>query len=156
MDIHAALLNKRILRLRGGIDDRAANMLIAQLLYLEQEDAGSDITIHIDSAGGSVASALAIYDCMQLVGCPISTVAMGQAGNAAALLVVAGTPGKRSCIARCRFVLSPLPGTKTLNAWSQVLARHTGQPGEYFEELPCELELDATQALKLGFVDRIA
>ena len=143
-DIYSRLLKDRIVFLGGGIDDQIANLVIAQLLFLESEDCDKDIHLYINSPGGIVTAGLAIYDTMQYLNAPVSTICVGQAASMGALLLASGTKGKRFALPHSRIMIhQPLGGFQgqatdisihaqeilrlkdTLNS---IMADHTGQP----------------------------
>ena len=110
-DIYSRLLKDRIIFLGGGIDDHVANLIIAQMLFLESEDAEKDINLYINSPGGVVTAGLAIYDTMQYLKAPVSTICVGQAASMGALLLAAGTAGKRYALPHARIMIhQPLGG----------------------------------------------
>ncbi|OGE88713.1 MAG: ATP-dependent Clp protease proteolytic subunit, partial [Candidatus Doudnabacteria bacterium RIFCSPHIGHO2_01_FULL_50_67] len=109
-DIYSRLLKERIIFLGEGIDDHVANLVIAQLLFLEAEDPKKEIKLYINSPGGSVTAALAIYDTMQYVKPDVATVCIGQAASAAAVLLTAGCPGKRSSLPNARMMIHQVMG----------------------------------------------
>ncbi len=110
-DIFSRLLKDRIIFLGGGIDDHVANLIIAQMLFLESEDAEKDIHLYINSPGGVVTAGLAIYDTMQYLKAPVSTICVGQAASMGALLLAAGTAGKRYALPHARIMIhQPLGG----------------------------------------------
>jgi ATP-dependent Clp protease protease subunit len=110
-DIYSRLLKDRIIFLGGGIDDHVANLIIAQMLFLESEDAEKDIHLYINSPGGVVTAGLAIYDTMQYLKAPVSTICVGQAASMGALLLAAGTAGKRYALPHARIMIhQPLGG----------------------------------------------
>ena len=110
-DIYSRLLKDRIVFLGGGIDDHVANLIIAQMLFLESEDAEKDIHLYINSPGGVVTAGLAIYDTMQYLKAPVSTICVGQAASMGALLLAAGTAGKRYALPHARIMIhQPLGG----------------------------------------------
>jgi ATP-dependent Clp protease, protease subunit len=110
-DIYSRLLKDRIIFLGGGIDDHVANLIIAQMLFLESEDAEKDIHLYINSPGGIVTAGLAIYDTMQYLKAPVSTICVGQAASMGALLLAAGTAGKRYALPHARIMIhQPLGG----------------------------------------------
>ena len=142
-DIYSRLLKDRIIFLGGGIDDHVANLVIAQLLFLESEDTEKDIHLYLNSPGGVVTAGLAVYDTMRYLKAPVSTICVGQAASMAAILLAAGTPGKRYALPHSRIMIhQPLGGfqgqasdisihaqeilrmRETLN---RILAEHTGQ-----------------------------
>jgi ATP-dependent Clp protease, protease subunit len=169
-DIFSRLLKDRIIFLGGGVDDQIANLIIAQLLFLESEDPEKEIFIYINSPGGSVTAGMAIYDTMQYVKCPVSTICVGQAASMGAVLLAAGAPGKRFALPHARIMIhQPWGGFQgqatdinihaqeilrlraTLN---EILARHTGQA---LEKIAADTERDffmgSEEAKKYGIVD---
>ncbi len=143
-DIYSRLLKDRIIFLGAPIDDVFANLVIAQLLFLEAEDPEKDINLYINSPGGSVTAGLGIYDTMQYVKPPITTICLGQAASMGALLLAAGTKGKRFALPNARVMIhQPMGGfqgqateidihareiLKIRERLNDILARHTGQP----------------------------
>ena len=110
-DIYSRLLKERIIFLGSGVNDDVANVIVAQLLFLEAEDPGKDVTFYINSPGGSVTAGLAIYDTMQYIKCDIATLCMGQAASMGALLLAAGTNGKRYSLPNARIMIhQPMGG----------------------------------------------
>jgi len=173
-DIYSRLLKDRIIFLGGQIDDGTANTIVAQMLFLSNEDSKSDIHFYINSPGGSITAGLAIYDTMQFLRCNVATYCIGQAASMAAVLLAGGYQGKRFLLANNRILLhqplitGELIGTATdLDIEAQeilrirtrlyeILAKHTGQPPEKVEK-DCDrnLWLDATEAIKYGLADRV-
>lgn len=172
-DIYSRLLKNRIIFVGEGIDDTVANLVIAQLLYLEQEDPDKDIDVYINSPGGSVTSGLAIYDTMQLVKPDVSTICMGLAASAAALLLAGGAKEKRFALPYSRILIHQpwvkgvggqavdidihareiMQNRKTLN---EILAKHTGQPLENIErDTDRDHFMSAKEALDYGLIDKI-
>lgn len=172
-DIYSRLLKNRIVFVGDAIDDAVANLVIAQLLYLEQEDADKDIDIYINSPGGSVSAGLAMYDCMQLVKPDVSTICMGMAASAAALLLAGGAEGKRYALPFSRILIHQpwIKGVggqatdvdihareiiQTRETLNQILAKHTRQP---IEKIRNDTERDyfmgADEAMKYGLIDKI-
>ncbi len=145
-DIYSRLLKERIIFLGDVIEDHLANLIIAQLLFLESEDPEKDISLYINSPGGVVTAGLAIYDTMQYLRAPVSTICLGQAASMAAVLLAAGTKGKRYALPHSRIMIHQGSGGFRGNApdaviqmkeWEllvrmnhEILARHTGQPIE--------------------------
>ncbi|NJC88742.1 MAG: ATP-dependent Clp endopeptidase proteolytic subunit ClpP [Desulfuromonas sp.] len=145
-DIYSRLLKDRIIFLGGGIDDYLANLIIAQLLFLESEDPDKDIHIYINSPGGLVTAGLAIYDTIQYLKTPVSTICVGQAASMGAVLLAAGTKGKRFALPHARIMIhQPLGGfqgqatdisihaqeiLRLRDDLNQILAHHTGQSME--------------------------
>src|ERR687891_47780 len=113
MDIYSRLLKDRIVFLGTAINDEVANAIVAQLLFLQSDDPKSDIHLYINSPGGSVTAGLAIYDTMQFVTCEVATYCIGQAASMGAVLLTAGTPGKRYALPNARIMIhQPLAGTE--------------------------------------------
>src|SRR6202158_3042172 len=145
-DIYSRLLKERIVFIGTPIDDQVANLVVAQLLYLQSEDPEKDISLYINSPGGQVTSGLAIYDTMQYVRAPVSTICIGMAASMSAVLLAAGAPGKRYALPNSRIMIHQGSGGFRGNApdamiqvreWehlvvvnNEILARHTGQPIE--------------------------
>ena len=173
-DIFSRLLKDRIVFLGGPLDDVTANLIIAQMLFLSNEDNKNDIHFYINSPGGSITSGLAIYDTMQFLRCDVATYCVGQAASMAALLLAGGKAGKRFLLANSRILLhQPLiagilegPATdidieakeilRLRSRLYSILAQHTGQTPEKIEK-DCDrnLWLDAQEAIGYGLVDRI-
>lgn len=171
-DIFSRLLEERIIFLGSAINDEVANVVIAQLLFLEKADATKDITIYVNSPGGSVTSTLAMYDTMQLIKCDVSTVCVGIAASGGSIILMGGTKGKRFILPHSEVMIhQPLGGTegqatdiaihadhiiKTKKLLNEMIARHTGQK---FEKVEQDTERDkfltAEEALKYGLVDQI-
>ncbi len=171
-DIYSRLLEDRIIFLGMPIDDYVANYIIAQLLYLEAEDPDKDINLYINSPGGSVTAGLAIYDTMQFIRPEITTICLGQAASMAAVLMSAGTPGKRYALPYSRFLLHQLMGgvrgqatdiaiqaqeiVRIGETIDQILARHTGQPIEVIRrDTDRDLFLSADEAKNYGLIDEV-
>ena len=143
-DIFSRLLKDRIIFLGTGVDDQVANVIIAQLLFLDSEEPEKDIMLYINSPGGSVTAGLAIYDTMQYLNCDVSTICMGQAASMGAFLLAAGTKGKRFALPHSRVMIhQPLAGfqgqatdidihareiLKIRDTMNELMAKHTGQP----------------------------
>lgn len=173
-DIYSRLLKDRIVFLGGSVDDNAANIIIAQLLFLSNEDNKSDIHFYINSPGGSITAGLAIYDTIQFLRCPVATYCVGQAASMAAVLLAGGKNGKRFILNNSRILLHQpliagvLEGAATdlqieaneilrLRArLYNILANHTGQTAEKIEK-DCDrnLWLEAEEAVNYGLADRI-
>src|SRR5471030_2511779 len=142
-DIYSRLLKERIIFLQGVVRDEMANLIVAQMLYLQFEDPKADIHLYINSPGGSVSAGMAIYDTMQFVSCPVATYCMGLAASMGAMLLTAGAPGKRFALPNSRVMIhQPLAGTegttteilihakeflRTKDTLNHLLAKHTGQ-----------------------------
>ncbi len=171
-DIYSRLLKDRIIFLGYPIDDHVANLVIAQLLFLEAQDPEKDIYLYINSPGGSVTAGLAIYDTMQYVKPDVVTIVVGQAASMAAVLLAAGSKGKRYALPNSRVMIhQPLGGaqgpvkdveiiTKELlrikDTINQILSKHTGQPIERIEkDTDRDFFMTAYEALEYGIVDKV-
>lgn len=171
-DIYSRLLKERIILLTGPITDGLANLIIAQILFLTSQDPKKDIHIYINSPGGIVTSALAIYDTMQYVQCDISTCCLGQAASGGAILLAAGTKGKRYALPNSEILLHQVMGKTAGQAvdveiWTKhilrvkdklnrILARHTGQSIKNIErDTDRDLFLSSEEAKKYGIIDEI-
>ena len=172
-DIYSRLLKERIIFVGTGIDDVVANLVIAQLLFLEKDDADKDIDIYINSPGGSTTAGLAIYDCMQLIKPDVSTICMGLAASAAAILLAAGCSGKRYALPYSRILIHQpwirgLGGQatdidihaqeilKTRTVMNQILARHTHKPIEKIKkDTERDYYLSPQEAMEYGIIDKI-
>jgi ATP-dependent Clp protease protease subunit len=174
MDPYSKLLEERIVFLGTPIDDISANDVMAQFMHLEYQAPDRDISLYINSPGGSFTAMSAIYDTLRFVTCDVETICLGQAGTSAAVLLAAGTPGKRSALPGARMVLrqptlpEPIQGqtsdlaiqaeelARTRSQLEAVLALHTGRAVEQVsEDIERDRILDAQQALEYGLVDRI-
>ena len=171
-DIYSRLLKERIIFLDGEIDDAGADLVVAQLLFLENEDPKKDISLYINSPGGSVTAGLAIYDTMQVISSDVSTICMGQAASMAALILAAGAEGKRMILPSARVMIhQPWGGVQgqasdvSIHAKEIIrlkklsidyLARHTGQT---VEKIAADIERDhfmtAEDARAYNIVDKI-
>ncbi|MDD3487815.1 MAG: ATP-dependent Clp protease proteolytic subunit [Candidatus Pacebacteria bacterium] len=171
-DIYSRLLKERIIFLGGPIDDALANTIIAQLLFLEHQDSNKDILLYINSPGGSVTSALAIYDTMQHVKCDVSSLCLGMAASGAAVLLAAGTKGKRFALPNAEILLHQVMGQaggqateieiaakqilRVKKQLNQLLAKHTGQPlTKIAKETERDFWLVPEEAKKYGIIDEI-
>jgi len=171
-DIYSRLLKDRIIFIGGPVDDNVANLVIAQFLFLEAEDPEKDIHIYINSPGGVVTAGMAIYDTMQYVRPPVSTICLGQAASMASLLLAAGTKGKRYSLPYGRIMVhQPLGGVqgqatdidihareilRTKEILNQILARHTGQPEEKVaRDVERDFFMSAQQAKEYGIIDEV-
>jgi len=171
-DIFSRLLKDRIIFIGTPIDDTGANLVIAQLLFLEAEDPEKDIHVYINSPGGSVTASLAIYDTMQFVKPAIETICMGQAASGAALLLAAGTKGKRMALPHSRIMIhQPYGGAqgqavdiqiqakeilRMREELDRILARHTGQPLERVEkDSDRDFFMSPEEAKEYGLVDEV-
>ena len=173
-DIYSRLLKDRIVFLGGAIDDATANLIVAQMLFLSNEDTKNDIHLYINSPGGTITSGLAIYDTMQFVRCDVATYCIGQAASMAAVLLAGGKADKRFLLANNRILLhQPLitgeligPATdldievqeilRLRTRLYDILAKHTGQTTEKIE-IDCDrnLWLDTAEAIEYGLADRV-
>ncbi|MFI6503689.1 ClpP family protease [Nonomuraea typhae] len=167
------LLNERILVLGQEVDDDICNRLCGELLLLAAQDPKRDVTLYINSPGGSVSAGMALYDMMQFVPCDVATVAMGFAASMGQLLLCGGAPGKRYALPNARIVMhQPLGGIGgsaadiaiqaenllyTKKRLAEIIAHHTGQPLERIrEDSDRDRWFTAQQALEYGFIDHIA
>lgn len=171
-DIYSRLLKDRIVFIGPNIDDYSASLVIAQILFLVHENKSQDINIYINSPGGTVTAGLAIYDTMQFVPCDIATYAIGQAASMAAILLAAGTKGKRHALPNARIMIhQPWGGTAGTAADIQIqarelrrnkevllkiLAQHTGQPIEKIEaDTQRDFFMTPQEAKEYGIVDEV-
>lgn len=171
-DIYSRLLKDRIIFLGSGIDDRVANSIIAQLLFLEKESATKDITMYIQSPGGHVTAGLAIYDTMQLIKPDVATVCVGLAASMGSILLTGGAKGKRFCLPNSEVMIhQPLGGVqgqasdihihathiiKTKDRLNGILAKHSGQKISVVEkDTDRDNFMTAQDALKYGLIDKI-
>lgn len=171
-DIYSRLLEERIIFLGSGFNDELANVIVAQLLFLEKQDAKKDITLYINSPGGSVTAMFAIYDTMQLVKCDVSTVCVGIAASAGSIILMGGTKGKRYILPHSEVMIhQPLGGAQgqatdigiqaehilqTKDMLNQIVAKHTGQKLSKVEkDMDRDNFLRAKEAVDYGIVDHI-
>jgi ATP-dependent Clp protease, protease subunit len=171
-DIYSRLLKERIVFLGTPIDDAVGNLIMAQLLHLESEDPDKDINLYVNSPGGDITSLFAIYDTMQYIKPDVSTICMGQAASAAAVLVLAGTKGKRYALPHSRILLHQPHGgaqgqavdieiqakeiTRYRKLLEDLIAEHTGQPLEKVEkDTDRDYILTAEEAVAYGVVDEV-
>ena len=171
-DIYSRLLKDRIVFLGTPIDDTVANLIMAQLLHLESEDADKDINLYINSPGGEITGLFAIYDTMQFIKPEIATYCMGQAASAAAVLLAAGTKGKRHCLPHARILIhQPYSGAggqasdieiqakeimRMRELLERVLAHHTGQTMEKVrKDTDRDFIMNADEAKDYGIVDEV-
>jgi ATP-dependent Clp protease protease subunit len=171
-DIYSRLLKDRIVFLGTPIDDTVANIIIAQLLFLESEDPDKEILIYLNTPGGSVTAALGIYDTMRYVRCPVSTICLGQAASMGAILLAAGSHGQRRALPHSRMMIhQPMSGyqgqasdieiharevLKLRYKLDEILAQHTGRT---VEQIRTDTERDrfltAREALEYGLIDHV-
>ncbi len=171
-DIYSRLLKDRVIFLGEPIDDGVANTLIAQLLFLDAENSKEDIKLYINSPGGSVTSALAMYDTIQHVKADVSTICIGQAASAAAVLLAAGKKGKRIALPNARVLIHQVMGgaegqqkdiliaaneiTRIKDQLNNILSKHTGQSVKKIEtDTDRDFWMTAEEAKKYGIVDKI-
>jgi ATP-dependent Clp protease protease subunit len=171
-DIYSRLLKDRIVFLQGPVTDDSANLVVAQMLFLQFDDPKADINLYINSPGGSVTAGMAIYDTMQFVTCDVATYCIGQAASMGAMLLTAGTKGKRHCLPSARVMIhQPLAGTegttveimihakeflRTKKTLNELLSKHTGQPLERIEkETDRDNFMSAQEAVEFGLVDQV-
>jgi ATP-dependent Clp protease protease subunit len=171
-DIYSRLLRDRIVFLGSAIDDDVANLLIAQLLFLEAEDPEKDINLYINSAGGAVTAGLAVYDTMQYVRPDIATICLGQASSMAAWLLAAGAPGKRMGLPNSQVMIHQPTGgisgqasdidihakeiLKLRHRMNEILAAHTGKPVEQIaRDTDRDYHLTGSEAQEYGLIDRV-
>ena len=171
-DIYSRLLNERIVFLGTPIDDAVGNLIMAQLLHLESEDPDKDINLYVNSPGGDITSLFAIYDTMQYIKPDVSTICMGQAASAAAVLVLAGTKGKRYALPHSRILLHQPHGgaqgqavdieiqakeiTRYRKLLEELIAEHTGQTLEKVaKDTDRDYILTADEAVEYGVVDEV-
>jgi ATP-dependent Clp protease protease subunit len=171
-DIYSRLLKERIIFIGDVIEDHLANLVIAQLLFLESEDPEKDISLYINSPGGVVTAGLAIYDTMQYLRAPVSTICLGQAASMAAVLLAAGAPGKRYALPHSRIMIHQGSGGFRGNApdaiiqmreWEhlvqlnhQILVRHTGQPIEQIaKDTDRDRFMSPDEAKEYGIIDAV-
>lgn len=171
-DIYSRLLKERIIFLLGEVEDHMANLVVAQLLFLESENPEKDISLYINSPGGVVTAGLAIYDTMQFIKPDVSTLCIGQAASAAALLLCAGADGKRFCLPNSRVMIhQPLGGYRgqatdieihareTLavrERLNSIMAQHTKKtPDQIMRDTERDNFMSATQAVDYGLIDKV-
>ncbi len=171
-DIYSRLLKDRIIFLQGTVYDEMANLIVAQMLFLQFDDPKRDISLYINSPGGSVTAGMAIYDTMQFVTCDVATYCMGQAASMGAMLLTAGTKGKRYCLPNARVMIhQPLAGSegtaeeilihakeflRTKDSLNRLLAKHSGQSLEVIQRgTDRDNFMSAQEAREFGLVDRV-
>ena len=171
-DIYSRLLKDRLIFIVGPVEDQMANLIVAQLLYLESENANKDIHLYINSPGGVVSSGLSIYDTMQFITCDVSTICVGQAASMGALLLAGGTKGKRFALPHSRVMVhQPSAGYQgqvtdiSIHAeevialkrrLNEIMAKHTGQDVEKIErDLERDNFMGAEAAVKYGLIDTV-
>ena len=172
MDIYSRLLKDRIIFLGSSINDEVANSVVAQMLFLQSEDAKADMHLYLNSPGGSVTAGLAIYDTMQFVSCDVSTYCVGQCASMGAVLLAAGTEGKRNALPNARIMIhQPMAGmegsaedimihakefAKVKERLNRILLKHTGHPLEKIEkDTDRDRFMSAEEALEYGLLDHV-
>ena len=171
-DIYSRLLKDRIIFLGDSVDEHTGNIVVAQLLFLESEDPEKDIHLYINSPGGYVSAGLAIYDTMQYVKCPVSTICLGHAASMAALLLAGGTAGKRFALPNARIMIhQPLGGVqgqateveihareilKLRDRLNDILVKHTGQSKKKVRaDTERDYYMSPEEAVEYGIVDKV-
>ena len=171
-DIYSRLLNDRIIFLGEEVTDGSANLIVAQLLFLESEDPGKDIHMYINSPGGSVSAGLAIYDTMQYIKCDVSTICIGMAASMGAFLLAGGTKGKRMALPNSEIMIHQPSGgaqgqateikivaeqiLKTKRKLNEILAANTGKPLEQIEiDTERDNYMSAEEAKAYGLIDNV-
>lgn len=171
-DIFSRLLEERIVFLAGPVTDLNANVVIAQMLYLVSKDPKRDIKLYINSPGGSVTAGLAIYDTMQFIKCPVSTICIGLTASMAAIILASGTKGKRYALPNAEILLHQVMGgaqgqateieitakqiVKIKGSINEILAKHTGQPIERVEkDTDRDFYMTAEEAKQYGLIDEV-
>jgi ATP-dependent Clp protease, protease subunit len=172
MDIYSRLLKDRIVFIGSQINDDVANAVVAQLLFLQSDDPKADVHLYINSPGGSISAGLAIYDTMQFVNCAVATYCVGQAASMGAVLLAAGTAGKRKALPNSRIMIhQPLAGAegtaediiihakefiKVKERLNRILIKHTGHPLEKIEQdTDRDRFMSAEEALEYGLIDHV-
>jgi ATP-dependent Clp protease protease subunit len=173
-DIYSRLLRDRVILLEGEVHDQMANLIVAQLLFLESEDATKDISMYINSPGGSVTAGMAIYDCMQFIAPDVQTIVMGQACSMGSLLAQAGAPGKRFMLPNARHMIhQPSGGARGMQSdieisykeitflkkrLTEIYVEHNSK-GKTYAEFEKDMDRDtfmsAQQALEYGLIDKV-
>ena len=171
-DIYSRLLNDRIIVLQGVVGDEMANLVVAQMLFLQFDDSKRDISLYINSPGGSVTAGMAIYDTMQFISCDVATYCMGQAASMGAMLLTAGTKGKRYALPNARVMIhQPLAGSegttteilihakeflRTKDTLNHLLAKHTGQTIDVIRKgTDRDNFMSAPEAKEFGLIDKV-
>ncbi|OGZ70607.1 MAG: ATP-dependent Clp protease proteolytic subunit [Candidatus Staskawiczbacteria bacterium RIFCSPLOWO2_01_FULL_33_9] len=171
-DIFSRLLEERIVFLAGPVTDLNANVVIAQMLYLASKDPKRDIKLYINSPGGSVTAGLAIYDTMQFIKCPVSTICIGLTASMAAIILASGTKGKRFALPNAEILLHQVAGgfqgqaveieitarqiLKMKESLNQILSSHTGQPlDKVTKDTDRDFYLTSEEAKKYGLIDEV-
>ncbi|MBA2117442.1 ATP-dependent Clp endopeptidase proteolytic subunit ClpP [Bremerella alba] len=171
-DIYSRLLKDRIIFLGTGVNDEVANLIVAQMLFLQSEDPKADINLYVNSPGGSVSAGMAIYDTMQFVTCDVATYCIGQAASMGAVLLTAGAAGKRYALPNARVMIhQPLAGMqgtaedilihatefkRIKHRMNEILLKHTGKPIDQIEaDTDRDRFLSAQEASEYGLIDKV-
>jgi len=172
-DIYSRLLKDRIIFIGEPVTDHLANLVIAEMLFLEKEDPDADIDVYINSPGGSVSAGLAMYDVMQMIKCDVATICVGMAASMGAVLLAGGAAGKRYALPNARIMIHAVAGgyegtvqdaeirlkemVRAHESLNQILARHTGQPYEKVRrDMDRDYFMSPQEALEYGIIDKIA
>ena len=172
-DIYSRLLKDRIVFIGEPVTDHLANLVIAELLFLEKEDPDADIDIYINSPGGSVSAGLAMYDVMQMIKCDVATICVGMAASMGAVLLAGGAAGKRYALPNARIMIHAVAGgyegtvqdaeirlkemVRAHDSLNQILAKHTGQPYDKVRrDMDRDYFMSPQEALEYGIIDKIA
>ena len=172
-DIYSRLLKDRIVFIGEPVTDHLANLVIAELLFLEKEDPDADIDIYINSPGGSVSAGLAMYDVMQMIKCDVATLCVGMAASMGAILLAGGAPKKRYALPNARIMIHAVAGgyegtvqdaeirlkemVRAHDSLNEILARHTGQPYDKVRrDMDRDYFMSPQEALEYGIIDKIA
>lgn len=172
-DIYSRLLKDRIIFIGDQVDDHIANLVIAEMLFLEREDPDADIDLYINSPGGSVSAGLAMYDVMQMVRCDVATICVGMAASMGAILLCAGAAGKRYALPNARIMIHAVAGgfsgqvqdaeirlremVRAHDTLNTILAKHTAQPYDKVRrDMDRDYFMSAQEALEYGIIDKIA
>jgi len=171
-DIYSRLLKDRVVFIVGGIEDMVANLIVAQLLYLESENPDKDVHLYINSPGGTVTAGLAIYDTMQFIQPDVSTICVGQAASMGSILLAGGAKGKRHCLPHSRIMIHQPSGgfqgqaadidiqarevLQLRSRLNEILAKHTGKPLETIErDSDRDYFMDGETAVSYGLIDSV-
>lgn len=171
-DIYSRLLKERVIFLVGQVDDHVANVIVAQMLFLESENPDKDISFYINSPGGSVTAGLAIYDTMQFISCDVSTMCIGQAASMGALLMTGGAKGKRFCLPHSRMMIhQPLGGVQgqatdieihakeilsIRERLNKIMSDHTGQPMDRIsQDTDRDNFMSGEESVAYGLIDQV-
>lgn len=171
-DIFSRLLKERVVFCNGQVEDNMANLIVAQLLFLESENPDAEISLYINSPGGAITAGMAVYDTMQYIRCPVSTICVGQAASMGAVLLAAGAPGKRYALANAKVMIhQPLGGAqgqatdieiaaknilRTRDRMNEIMAHHTGQKvSKIAQDTERDNFMTADEAKAFGLIDHV-